>query len=98
MKKVVSIVLQTVLLLVADAVGFFLQPFHLKQVLISSPTMTRTFVWDGILLMLAVYVLLVLIAAIRKRLPSSAINSTIALVLAAILGFAAKLGFITHTL
>jgi len=96
MKKVISIVLQTILLLIAYIVGLFLHPFHITQVLISSPAVTRTFVWDGILLMLTAYVLILLIEAARKRLPTSAAGSTIALVLAAILALASKLGFVTQ--
>jgi len=54
---------------------------------------TRAFEWDGVLLMLAVFVLILLIEALRKRLRSAAPWSTLALVLAAILGLVMKFGF-----
>ncbi len=97
MKKALSIVLQTILLLVVYAAGSFLPPFHIMRTLVSAPDATRFFVWDGIMLMLAVYILILLIEAARKRLRTSATGSTVALVLATILGLAAKLGFITVT-
>ena len=97
MKKALSIVLQTILLLVVYAAGSFLPPFHIMRTLVSTPDAARFFVWDGILLMFAVYILILLIEAARKRLRTSATGSTIALVLAAILGLTAKLGFITVT-
>jgi MFS superfamily sulfate permease-like transporter len=45
------------------------------------------------LIMLALYVLILLIASVRRRLPAALPNSTIALVLALILGLAMKFGF-----
>ena len=100
MKKTISIGLQTFLLLLANAVGISMQPFQPKQELISrtnttlighgpwrrNDTQTGIGPWYGILLMLAVYVVILLIEAARKRLPRAAIGSTIALVLAATLG------------
>jgi len=50
-------------------------------------------VYDGVLLMLALYLLILLIAAARKRIHFAWQNSTLALVLALILGLAMKFGF-----
>jgi hypothetical protein len=104
MRKLISIGLQTILLILANAAGDLTQPFHVEQFFERSSSVPMTgghlirthvfaFVWDGVLLMLAVYVAILLIEAIRKRVLSAAIDSTIALLLATIFGFAAGYGF-----
>jgi hypothetical protein len=96
MKKTISVVLQTILLLLANMAGLILQPFHKTQIIASNvPGVTHTFVWDGILSMLVIYVLIVIVEAARKRLPSSAIWSTVALIVALIVGRIAGCGFKT---
>ncbi len=54
---------------------------------------SRAFEWDGVLLMLAFFALILLIEALRKRLRSAAPWTTLALALATILGLAMKFGF-----
>jgi hypothetical protein len=91
MKKAIWIGAQALLLLVANAIGFFFQPFHLKRALGYSRTsvqhaqhgaiyMTRTrsilSLWDGILLAVVVYFVILLVEAARKRLAAGVVGST----------------------
>jgi hypothetical protein len=93
-KKVIFALLQFVLFLVAFFAGSVLPVFQLLPPnTMTFANGTRAFEWDGVLLMLAVFVLILLIEALRKRLRSAAPWSTLALVLAAILGLVMKFGF-----
>jgi hypothetical protein len=94
-KNAIFAILQFVLFMVVFAVGSFLPPFHLDQVLGTTPDGTRIFVWDGVVLMTAVFLLLLIIEAARKRLPTSGPWTAAAFVLAAFAGYAAKFGFLT---
>ncbi len=97
MKRAVAILAQFLLFLFVDAAGSLIyHPFHIQTSLAGTPLEPRSFLWDGLLLMLAVYLFLLVIAALRKRLTASAPGSTIALVLAALAGYVMKFGFITH--
>jgi uncharacterized membrane protein (DUF485 family) len=97
MKRALSIFAQFLLFLFVDAAGgIFYHPFHIQSSLSGTALAQRSFVWDGVILMLAVYVFLLVIAALRKRLGSAAPLSTIALVLAALAGYLMKVGFVTH--
>jgi hypothetical protein len=93
MKRVLSIVLQFILFLVAFFLGWLLTGLNQLPTLSVSIGPGRVFVYDGLLIMLALYVLILLIASVRRRLPAALPNSTIALVLALILGLAMKFGF-----
>jgi hypothetical protein len=93
MKRVLSVVLQFILLLVVFLVGSLLPGANLLPTLSIAVGPGRVFVYDGVLLMLAVYVLILLIAAVRKRIHIAWPNSTVALALALILGLAMKFGF-----
>ncbi len=93
MKRVLSIVLQFLLYLVVFFVGSLLPAFNVMPQLSFSIGAGRVFVYDGVLLMLALYVLLLLIATARKRIHPAWLNSTVALMLAFILGLAMKFGF-----
>lgn len=92
-KKVIFALLQFVLFLVVFAVGTFVLPLCNISYVTSWANGTRGFEWDGILLMLAIFVLILLIEALRKRLLSATPWTTLALALAAILGLAMKFGF-----
>jgi hypothetical protein len=92
-KKVIFTLLQFVLFLVVFAVGTFVLPLLNISYVTSWANGTRGFEWDGILLMLAIFVLILLIEVLRKRLRSAAPWTTLALALAAILGLALKFGF-----
>jgi hypothetical protein len=95
MKKLLLTLVQFVLFFVTFAAGSFLKPLHLRQVLSVTSDGTRVFIWDGVLLMLALFVLLLVIEAARRRLRTAAPWTTLALLLAAAAGFALKLGFLT---
>jgi hypothetical protein len=93
MKRVLSCILQFILLLLAFAFGSFAPALHILpswQVAVGS---NRFFVYDGLVFMLILYLLFLLIGLARKRLQTSWVTSTIALVLALSLGLAMKLGF-----
>ena len=97
MRKFFSVFLQFFLFLVTFALGsFVLHPFHVQTVLASSDaTHARSFVWDGLLLMLLLYALVLLIEALMKQLRAMALWSTAAVGLAGILGLMMKFGFIS---
>jgi|SRR5450756_823227 len=95
MKKAFFAVLQFVLFFFTYAAGSFFPPFHIQRVLASTPGSLRLFIWDGILLSLALFVLILLVEVVRKRLRSAAPITTLALVLALALGFVSKFGFKT---
>jgi hypothetical protein len=100
MKKALSAFLQFVLFLLVFAVGSFLRPLHLQWDLAvaAGSIIHRTFVPDGLFLMLALFVVILLVQLIMKRLRTSAPITTLALILATVVGLAMKLGFITRDL
>lgn len=93
MKSVLSIVLQFILYLVVFGVGSLLPAFGVLPTLSISTGPGRVFVYDGLLLALLFYIVIVLIAAVRRRIAISLPNATIALVLALGLGLLMKFGF-----
>lgn len=95
MKKLLSTVLQFVMFLLVYAIFSLFPPFHVERVLIATPTYSRIFILDGILITLALYIVIVIIETLVKRL-CQVTWTTIAFVLAVILGYAMKFGFITH--
>ncbi|MEO6910029.1 MAG: hypothetical protein ABI158_03805 [Edaphobacter sp.] len=95
MKKLLSTVLQFVMFLLVYAIGSLFPPFHIQRVLIATPTYSRIFILDGILITLALYLLIVIGETLAKR-RCQVTWTTIAFVLAALLGYVMKFGFITH--
>jgi hypothetical protein len=95
MKNVVFTILKFLLFLVVFGAGSLFPPFHFEHILIATPGVTRIFVADGLLLMFALYVLIVLSEVLRKRLRTSALWTTLAVILAAVLGLMMKFGFKT---
>jgi hypothetical protein len=95
MKKVILTILQFLLFLIVFGAGSLFPPFHFEHVLIVTPGFTRIFVADGLLLMFALYVLVVLVEILRKRLRTAAPWTTLAVILAAVLGLMMKFGFKT---
>jgi hypothetical protein len=87
---------QFLLFLLIFLVGSFWHPFHLRW-FVSHPTAMslRFFVPDGLLLALAVYGLILLIALLRRRLAGTALWTSLALVLAVALGLYAQFGWKT---
>lgn len=97
MKKALSLIAQFLLFLFVEAIGgIFYHPFGVTTTLQATNTVARQFVWDGLILMFLVYLLLLVVHALRKHLRTSAPISTIALVLAALAGYLLKIGFVTH--
>jgi hypothetical protein len=95
MKRVTLTTFQFVLFLIVFGAGSFLPPFHFEHILIATPGFTRIFVADGLLLMFALYIVIVLVEVTRKHLRTSAPWTTLAVILAAVLGLMMKFGFKT---
>jgi hypothetical protein len=96
MKRILWGFLQFIVFLVVFLVGSLLPGMHLLLPLWSVPAGDgRIFVYDGLVLMIALYVLILLIAAARRRLPVSWPTSTVAFAVALILGLLSKFGFKT---
>lgn len=98
MKRAISIIFEAFLFLFAFLGGSILPAFpasHLPLWTVDlSPT--RYFVLDGLVLMLAFYLIFLAIGALRHRVASAAVSSTTALVLALVLGLSMKFGFVTR--
>ena len=96
MRSVILVVLQCVLFLVTFLVGsLFLHPFQVRTTLVSDAAHVRLFQWDGVLLMVLLYGLVLVLEAVMKRLRTAALGSTIAVVVAGALGLMMKLGFVS---
>jgi hypothetical protein len=95
MKNVVLTILQLILFLIVFFVGSFVPPFHFEHVLIATPGITRIFVADGLVLAFVLFVLIVILEAVRKRLRIAAPWTTLAFLLAVVFGLMMKFGFKT---
>jgi hypothetical protein len=97
MKKIVFIFLQFVLFLLVFLAGSIWNPLRLQWFITHpTPTATRYFAPEGLLLMVALYIAILVIELLRKRVLAAAIPTTVAAVLALLLGWVAKFGFVTH--
>jgi hypothetical protein len=97
MKKAIAVVLQFLLFLLVFAVGSLLfHPFHVETTMASVEGQTRLFLWDGVLLMVLTYGLILLLEAARRRLRRSVGGSSLALILAGLAGWLMKFGFISR--
>jgi hypothetical protein len=94
-KKVFLMVLQFALFSLVYVAGAVLPAFRLLPSHVATWADGTKFEWDGVLLTLVVYVLIVVIEAARKRLRSAAPWTTLALVLAALVEFFVRLGVAT---
>jgi hypothetical protein len=97
MKTAVLTILKFFLFLIVFGLGSLFPPFHFEHVLIATPGVTRIFVADGLLLMFALYVLIILVEVMRKRLRTAAPWTTLAVILATLLGLMMKFGFLTRS-
>jgi xanthine/uracil permease len=97
MKKALATFAQLLLFLALFAVGSFLHPFNLHWAAAASAGTTRYFVPDGLLLALGVFLAIVLVQALRKRMCDTP-WTTLSFVLAIAVGYAMKLGFVTRDL
>lgn len=97
MKKILFTVLQFFLFLVVLAFGsLFWHPFHLRWgIAPGGPHITRYFVPDGLLLAVGIFIAIVLVQAIRKRLCNTT-WTVVAFMAAVAVGYAMKLGFVTR--
>ncbi len=95
MKNILFTVLQSFLFLIVFGAGSFLPPFHFEHVILATPGTTRIFVADGFLLMLALFLIILLIETLRKRIISSGRWTTVAFILATAVGFWMEFGFKT---
>lgn len=98
MKRAIAIILETILFLFAFLAGSLLVAVpaaHLPSWNVSLSG-TRYFVLDGIIFMLILYLLFLGLGTARHRLRSAVLTSTVAVVLALVLGLAMKFGFATH--
>ncbi len=93
MKRALSVLLQLVLLLIAFLLGSFAPIFHMLPMERVETSPARYFVLDGVFLLLAVYLLLLVVEALLGRLRRSAPTTTLALLLALALGLAMKFPF-----
>jgi hypothetical protein len=96
MKNVLLALLKFILFLIVFAAGSFFPPFHIERVVGVTSEGTRFFIWDGLLLMTALFLVILLIEALRKRLAISGAWTAAAFVLAGIAGYALKFGFLTR--
>jgi hypothetical protein len=97
MKKAIVVLLQFCLFLLVFAVGSFaVHPFQVQTALAPVDGRTRLFLWDGVLLMALAYLVILLVAATRKRLVRSAVGTSLALALAALAGWMMKFGFLSR--
>lgn len=97
MKNALFTVLKLILFLFVFFIGSIFPPFHFEHILIATPGVTRIFIADGLLLMLALYVLLVIVETLRKRVRTATPWTTLALVLAIVFGLMMKFGFLTRS-
>ena len=97
MRKAIITILQFFLFLIVFGAFSLFPPFHIEHVLSTTPTGTRIFIADGLLIAFVVSLLSVLIELLMKRLRVSAPWTTIAFVFAAIVGFMMKFGFLTRS-
>jgi hypothetical protein len=98
MKKAFAVLLQFFLFLLLFAVGsFVVHPFHLQTALAPADGHSRAFTWDGVLLMVLAYLLILLIQiVVRRRLGRSAVGTSLALILAGLAGWMMKFGFLSR--
>lgn len=97
-KNILFCALQFFLFLIVFAVGSFLHPFHLHWAATATANhATRYFVPDGLLLALGVFLAIVVVQAVRKRLCGTT-WTVIAFVASVVVAYALKLGFVTHEL
>lgn len=94
-KNVFFAILQFILFFTVFGIGSCNPHPKLQQTLAATPDGTRVFVWDGIVLMFLLFLVIVLIQAIRKHVRSSTPWTVLAIALATAAGFALKFGLLT---
>ena len=97
MKKALLTLFQLVVFLLTFFLGSILPPFHFEHIILATPGSTRIFVADGLLLTLALYVLIVIVQILRRRLRTATPWTSLALMLAIVFGLMMKFGFLTRS-
>jgi ABC-type microcin C transport system permease subunit YejB len=95
MKNVVFAFLQCVLFVIVLTGGSFFPVFHLQSVVSVTSDGTRVFIWDGLLLTTLLFLLILLIEALRKRIRTAGLWTTAAFVLSVVASLVVKIGFKT---
>lgn len=98
MKRAIAIIVETILFLFVFLAGSLLVAVpsaHLPSWDVNLSA-NRYFVLDGLVFMLILYVIFLLLGMARHRLRSAVLTSTVAVVLALVLGLAMKFGFATR--
>jgi hypothetical protein len=95
LKRLISVVLQTILFLAVFGIGSFLPAFNLLPMWKMGAGATHDFVLDGLVFMILLYLIILGIEALQKRVRNSGALSTIAFVLALVLGFVMKFGMVS---
>ncbi len=94
-KRVLLAGFLVILYVVAFAAGSFTHPFGVIRTLESHGLAVRLFIWDGVLLMVGLYLLSLAIEAVGKRLRELAGWTTASVVVAGLIGYLLRLGFVT---
>ncbi len=97
MKTAVFTVIQLILFLLLFFVGSIFPPFHFEHVILVTPGSIRVFIADGLVLTLVLFLIIVLVQFLRKRLRTSTPWTTLAFVLAIVFGLMMKFGFLTRS-
>ena len=95
-KNVFFALLQFFMFFLVFGAGSFFPPFHLEHVLGTTADGTRIFIWDGVVLMVLLFIAILLLEAVRKRIRRAAPWTVLAVILAGIAGYALKFGFLTR--
>jgi hypothetical protein len=94
-KNVFFMLLQFILFSLAYVAGVILPPFGVLPSHAAIYTNGTRFEWDGVFVALALFILILVIEALRKRLRIAAPWTTLALILAGVVELAVKLGVTT---
>jgi hypothetical protein len=97
MKKIILGFLQFLLFVVVLLIVPFWSPLGLRWFTTHpSPTSTRYFAADGLVFAIALYIAILIIDLLRKRILSSGMLTTLAFILALVVSYAGKFGFVTQ--
>lgn len=98
MKRAIAIIVETILFLFVFLAGSLLVAVPAAHLPSWDVTLSanRYFVLDGLVFMFILYSLFLLLGMARHRLRSAVLTSTVAVVLALVLGLAMKFGFATR--
>jgi xanthine/uracil permease len=97
MKKTFRTFAEFVLFLAVFAFGSFLHPFNLHWATTSvAPGSSRYFIPDGLLLAMGVFLAIIIVQAMRKRMCDTT-WTIVAFLLAVAIGYALQFGFITQS-